>query len=102
MVCECVRSAIDGADWGKVAVGLHVTASLGVAQWLGDWDRTLERADGALYVAKRSGRNQVRIVSTEQAPPGAVPLPRRRSLTHPKACPGIRRNNARRRAHRRW
>ena len=72
MICERVRAAIDGADWGKVAVGLHVTTSLGVAPWLGDSDRTLKRADDALYVAKRSGRNQVRIASTEQAPPGAV------------------------------
>lgn len=58
-VCERVRAMIEAADWGRVAAGLHVTASLGVAPWLGDLAKTLERADKALYSAKRAGRNQI-------------------------------------------
>ncbi len=37
------------------------TVSLGIAQFLPDedWDSAIKRADAALYLAKRSGRNQV-------------------------------------------
>ena len=43
---------VTGSDW--------VTASIGVSTWLGPNDgpdALLRRADEALYVAKRSGRN---------------------------------------------
>ena len=46
---------------------LKVTFSCGVAQWRDDCAATLvERADQALYVAKRGGRNQVSIWSPEE------------------------------------
>lgn len=39
------------------------TLSAGIAQWNGDEDlkQTLARADAALYIAKHSGRNQIRV-----------------------------------------
>lgn len=45
----------------------HVTASIGVAEWLmdetvADW---YNRADQALYTAKRQGRNTVRLYESE-------------------------------------
>jgi diguanylate cyclase (GGDEF)-like protein len=45
---------VTGSDW--------VTASIGISTWLGPHDNPealFRRADGALYVAKRSGRNRV-------------------------------------------
>ncbi|PAM44070.1 hypothetical protein CEJ63_24025, partial [Acinetobacter baumannii] len=42
--------------------GLEVTASIGLAQWRpaeDDLAALLRRADHAMYVAKRSGRNRV-------------------------------------------
>ena len=64
-VCERVRATIEAADWEPIATGLRVHASLGVAPWLGESDRTLKRADDALYSAKRSGRNQVCVALLE-------------------------------------
>lgn len=60
-VAERVRKDIQGHEWHRTASGLTVTISAGVAQWharesIRDW---LERADAALYEAKRSGRNRV-------------------------------------------
>lgn len=65
MVCERVRATIEAADWGRLAVDLRVTASLGVGPWRGDLASALERADAALYSAKRAGRNQVCVAPTE-------------------------------------
>jgi diguanylate cyclase (GGDEF)-like protein len=41
----------------------HLTASIGVAQWLvGDSDESIiARADAAMYAAKAAGRNCVRV-----------------------------------------
>ena len=60
-VAERIRKAIAGHDWARTAVGLRVTASIGVAQWdvretQKDW---LARADKALYTSKANGRNRV-------------------------------------------
>jgi diguanylate cyclase len=48
----------------------HVTVSLGVtAADIGDTlESLIERADGALYAAKRAGRNQVSLAQGPRAP----------------------------------
>jgi diguanylate cyclase (GGDEF)-like protein len=68
--CERLRVAIECHDWSRVAHGLVVTVSLGVAgARSGDSaDALLGRADAALYVAKRGGRNQVVAADTAALP----------------------------------
>lgn len=60
---EAIRSAVD-ADPMAIGVDrtLHVTISVGCALGtLGTIDDTIQRADQALYCAKRAGRNAVRV-----------------------------------------
>jgi diguanylate cyclase (GGDEF)-like protein len=59
--CERLRSAIESHDWRKVHPQLHMTVSIGIAQWSGTEDiaRLLAAADTRLYCAKRAGRNRV-------------------------------------------
>lgn len=59
--CERLRAAVAVHDWQAIAPGLAVTVSLGLVQWRPGETRTslLERADAALYQAKRSGRDRV-------------------------------------------
>jgi diguanylate cyclase (GGDEF)-like protein len=59
--CERVRAVIETDSWGRVARGLVVTASIGLAV-AGDPDEltaVLRLADERLYEAKREGRNRV-------------------------------------------
>lgn len=60
--CERLRERIAATDFGHIAPGLRMTASLGVAALHEneDRDRLLSRADHALYRAKQEGRNRVR------------------------------------------
>jgi len=60
---ERVRAAVAGAEWGKVAAGLSVTVSAGVAAYRkGETiEQLVQRADTALYAAKRAGRNKVMV-----------------------------------------
>jgi diguanylate cyclase (GGDEF)-like protein len=62
-VAERVRSEIQARDWSKVAPGLAVTISAGVAVDPGEGTAAalLRDADVALYEAKRAGRNRVRM-----------------------------------------
>jgi diguanylate cyclase (GGDEF)-like protein len=58
---ERLRGAIEAHDWPALKPGLAVTISVGLAN-LGSGeaiDAVLARADAALYVAKRGGRNRV-------------------------------------------
>lgn len=62
-VCERLRAEIEGYPWHELAPGLSVTISLGLCDATPDPDaaQMLARADGALYHAKRAGRNRVRV-----------------------------------------
>ena len=65
---EAVRTRVDGLE-------LAVTVSIGWATWDGEEhaDALVKRADGALFVAKRAGRNAVRGAENSSA----ASLPRR-------------------------
>lgn len=59
--CERLRDTVERHAWDDVAVGLHVTVSIGLCiQVVGlDMAEILARADAALYKAKHGGRNQI-------------------------------------------
>lgn len=61
-ICERIRQAIDAADFEEINDGIHVTASIGVAEIGDDFDyqNLMVRADKALYEAKDAGRNTIR------------------------------------------
>jgi len=58
---ERVRLAVAAHDWTPVARGLALTVSAGLAGWRKgeNLEPLLNRADAALYRAKRNGRNRV-------------------------------------------
>jgi diguanylate cyclase (GGDEF)-like protein len=60
-LCERVRVAIADTDCRAFAPGLHITASIGLAERTGlpHRDRLVSRADQKLYEAKKGGRNRV-------------------------------------------
>lgn len=62
-VAERVRVAIGAGGTGEAADDPRVTISIGVAEMQGDATATnlLNRADRALYEAKRAGRNRMRV-----------------------------------------
>ncbi len=60
-VAERVRKEIQAHDWDRTAPGLTVSVSGGIARWTpGEGAREwMARADAALFIAKREGRNRV-------------------------------------------
>jgi diguanylate cyclase (GGDEF)-like protein len=61
-VAERLRATVESLDFSAIDPSLHVTISLGVAEWTsGDLTlaRLTGRADDVLYRAKESGRNRV-------------------------------------------
>jgi diguanylate cyclase (GGDEF)-like protein len=60
-LCEQLRAAVEGHAWGRIAPGLRLTISIGVA--CRDDTSTpaslLALADQRMYRAKRAGRNRV-------------------------------------------
>lgn len=62
---ERLRREIKGADWPK---GMEITLSLGVVEFQGDipLETLMDRADQAMYRAKRAGGNRVCAWGSEQ------------------------------------
>jgi two-component system, cell cycle response regulator len=72
-IAERLRRTVEAHDWTRLAKGLAVTISGGIAERSDDeairsW---LERADSALYAAKRGGRNRVLRASVVASTKGA-------------------------------
>ncbi len=62
-ICERLRLAVVEHDWPAITPGLAVRVSVGLAGGVPPQsaDTLLERADQALYAAKRAGRNRVHV-----------------------------------------
>jgi diguanylate cyclase len=60
---ERVRHSVASCHWAEIVPGLNLTVSAGVSMCGRDdtTEQLLDRADRALYVAKREGRNCVRL-----------------------------------------
>jgi diguanylate cyclase (GGDEF)-like protein len=72
VLAERVRVAIDELTFAAISEDLHVTVSIGIAEFCAGESigQTVARADEALYVAKSSGRN--RILRYGQEPEGVA------------------------------
>jgi diguanylate cyclase (GGDEF)-like protein len=62
-VAERLRQQIESHDWERIAQGLKVTVSIGVADDLSlpDFEKLLSLADARMYQAKNDGKNKVKI-----------------------------------------
>ncbi len=58
---ERIRQVVEAHDWAAVQPGLAVTLSIGLAEATAGEpvEQALDRADQALYAAKRAGRNRI-------------------------------------------
>lgn len=61
-ICDELRQSVAAADWSRIASGISVSLSAGVAEMAAGLDRSalLNAADRKLYEAKSGGRNLVR------------------------------------------
>ncbi|OGB25762.1 MAG: hypothetical protein A3I66_05115 [Burkholderiales bacterium RIFCSPLOWO2_02_FULL_57_36] len=66
IVLERVRDNVARYDWKALGIDLNLSTSIGIASFQpGDSiEKTLARADDALYAAKSAGRNCVRVAPT--------------------------------------
>jgi diguanylate cyclase (GGDEF)-like protein len=73
VVGERVRSAIAALDTASIAPGIAITVSIGVAQRraVETFAQLFERADQALYRAKKAGRDRVEIDRVDPSPAAA-------------------------------
>lgn len=80
LVCERIRKAIADIDWEELMPGHRLTISLGVvtSDLHGTPEALLSAADSALYAAKSSGRNAVRVAM----PTGLSDGPHGRPVPH--------------------
>lgn len=64
-ICERIRLAIEKIDCSAFAANLHISISMGIAQYAGETahDKLLVRSDNALYQAKQNGRNRIEVAS---------------------------------------
>lgn len=62
-ICERIRLAIEKIDCSAFAANLHISISMGIAQYAGEaaHDKLLTRSDSALYQAKQNGRNRINV-----------------------------------------
>lgn len=74
LTLQRVRAAVEGTTMADAPPGLQMTVSIGLAEHMAGemLEVTLDRADKALYSAKRAGRNQV-MFGELAAPAGWVP-----------------------------
>ena len=71
-LAEDLRTALADRPIDLPGCAVRTTASFGAAEWRGgSWEQLLEAADRALFQAKDSGRNTVRLADTA---PAAVPV----------------------------
>jgi diguanylate cyclase (GGDEF)-like protein len=82
-VAERIREAVALHCFSEAGRMIHITASLGVAGWAesggGDVATLVQRADTALYRAKRAGKNRVEIdLQNFELTPSLAPVIRRR------------------------
>lgn len=77
MVCERMRMALEEYDWSTINVGIHVTASFGLATTgIARKISVLVRsADEQLLQAKRAGKNRVLCSSTDVLRPAGEATP---------------------------
>ena len=63
--CERIRMAIEKIDCSAFAANLHISISMGIAQYADEaaHDKLLVRSDNALYKAKQNGRNRIEVAA---------------------------------------
>lgn len=62
-LAERIRATVAATPFKRGDISLHVTCSLGIAEWSPGGEDLLDRADAALYASKQNGRNRVTIAA---------------------------------------